>query len=127
MSMAARSQQGMTILEVILALAIFSIAALALLNSLTAQVSFTGHFRDTLIANWVADNALAEQRLVPQSTENTKAEQEISMAGQTWFLRQNVSQDEAQRLLTSLEVRADANASAPLLTLDGFSLPPEKK
>ena len=53
-------EQGMTLLEVMVALVIFSTAALALMNSVSLNVRFTHGLADTLQANWVAENQLAE-------------------------------------------------------------------
>lgn len=57
------SQRGMTLLEVMVALVIFSTAALALMNSVSLNVRFTHGLADTLQASWVAENLLAEAQL----------------------------------------------------------------
>jgi general secretion pathway protein I len=56
-------QKGMTLLEVMVALVIFSTAALALMNSVTLNVRFTHGLADTLQASWVAENQLAEAKI----------------------------------------------------------------
>jgi general secretion pathway protein I len=53
----------MTLLEVMVALVIFSTAALALMNSVSLNVRFTHGLADTLQASWVAENQLAEAQL----------------------------------------------------------------
>ena len=50
----------MTLLEVMVALVIFSTAALALMNSVSLNVRFTHGLAETLQASWVAENQLAE-------------------------------------------------------------------
>ena len=45
----------MTLLEVMVALVIFSTAALALMNSVSLNVRFTHGLADTLQASWVAE------------------------------------------------------------------------
>lgn len=56
-------EQGMTLLEVMVALVIFSTAALALMNSVSLNVRFTHGLADTLQASWVAENQLAQAQL----------------------------------------------------------------
>lgn len=56
-------QNGMTLLEVMVALVIFSTAALALMNSVSLNVRFTHGLAETLQASWVAENQLAEAQL----------------------------------------------------------------
>ena len=53
----------MTLLEVMVALVIFSTAALALMNSVSLNVRFTHGLAETLQASWVAENQLAEAQL----------------------------------------------------------------
>lgn len=61
--MTKRKEQGMTLLEVMVALVIFSTAALALMNSVSLNVRFTHGLGDSLQASWVAENQLAEAKL----------------------------------------------------------------
>ena len=60
--MTKRKEQGMTLLEVMVALVIFSTAALALMNSVSLNVRFTHGLGDSLQASWVAENQLAEAK-----------------------------------------------------------------
>lgn len=53
----------MTLLEVMVALVIFSTAALALVNSVSLNVRFTHGLAETLQASWVAEIKLAEAQL----------------------------------------------------------------
>lgn len=87
----ASQQQGMMLLEVIVALAVFAGAALALMNSMSGQMSATSRlsehlFADWVSANWLAEEALAQQMLTPSVTEKRKPQHRGSadMAGQTW-------------------------------------------
>jgi general secretion pathway protein I len=62
--MAARraGKRGFTLVEVLVALAIVSIALLAALRVAGAGTSNVGELRARLLAGWVAENLLAEQR-----------------------------------------------------------------
>ena len=74
MSNGKAKQQGMTLLEVMVALVIFSTAALALMNSVTLNVRFTHGLADTLQASWVAENQLAEAQLEKTAFPDAEAQ-----------------------------------------------------
>lgn len=54
--------RGFTLIEVLVALAIISIALLASLRVTGAGINSVGELRGRLLAGWVAENVLAEQR-----------------------------------------------------------------
>jgi general secretion pathway protein I len=53
---------GFTLVEVLVALAIVSVALLAALRAASQGTSNVGELRSRLLAGWVAENLLAEQR-----------------------------------------------------------------
>ena len=55
-------RNGFTLVEVLVALAIISIALLAALRVAGGGTSSVGELRARLLAGWVAENILAEQR-----------------------------------------------------------------
>jgi len=112
-----KNQRGMTLLEVIIALAIFSISALALLNSMSSQMNAMSHFRENLFASWIADNALAQMSLTMNAAADSVDPTKADMAGQTWFVQQRDSKDEENDLiLRRVEVRAQEDDRNALLT-----------
>lgn len=56
------SHKGATLVEVLIALAIISVALLASLRIAGGGTNSAGELRARLLAGWVADNILAEQR-----------------------------------------------------------------
>ena len=58
----ASRRNGFTLVEVLVALAIIAIALLAALRVAGAGTSSVGELRARLLAGWVAENVLAEQR-----------------------------------------------------------------
>ena len=77
-------EQGMTLLEVMVALVIFSTAALALMNSVTLNVRFTHSLSETLQAGWVAENQLAQAQLAQTDFPDAEQVGTETMGGQTW-------------------------------------------
>lgn len=82
-----RKQRGMTLLEVMVALVIFSTAAMALMNSVSLNVRFTHSLGDTLQAGWVAENQLAQANLSHEDFPDTAQEGDELMGGRQWHWR----------------------------------------
>lgn len=81
-----RSQHGFTLLEVMVALAIFAVVSLALLNAQNSQITTDQHLRDKTIAHWVALNQLAEMRLEKRFPDTGESQDTASMANTDWQL-----------------------------------------
>ena len=58
--------KGMTLLEVIVALAVFSSAAVSITKSLGEQMANMPILESRTLAQWVADNQMVDARLEPQ-------------------------------------------------------------
>lgn len=73
--------KGFTLLEVLLALAIFAVSALTLANSLGVTISSTARMQQQQLALWVADNQLVDLQLMPSSLLR---EGDSEMGGLSW-------------------------------------------
>jgi general secretion pathway protein I len=81
-------QRGFTLIEVLVALAIVAIGMAAVLGTLTSSASTVIYMHDKTLANWVALNHIAEQRLKPQLPQLGNTEGEVDYANQKWHWRQ---------------------------------------
>ena len=123
----AKSQQGMTLLEVIIALAIFATAALALLNSMSSQMSAVEHFRTTLFASWVAENALINTQIQSENKGN-KENKPVRLAGQQWFIDQQYAVDKENKIrLNRVFVLQSEEARSPILSVSSWTQTPAEK
>lgn len=82
--------KGMTLLEVIVALAVFSIAAVSVTKSLSEQMANMPILEERTLAQWVASNRMVEARLPQDFPDIGKKEGELEMAGREWHWRQEV-------------------------------------
>jgi type II secretion system protein I len=82
------SHRGFTLIEVLVALAIVAIGMAAVLGTLTSSASTVMYMHDKTLANWVALNHIAEQRLKPQMPQLGNTEGEVEYASQKWHWRQ---------------------------------------
>ena len=119
----ASQQHGMMLLEVIVALAVFAGAALALMNSMSGQMGATSRLTEHLFADWVSANWLAEQMLTGAAAERGKSPQSgfVDMGGQSWaWALQKTSSPEAAYRTQVLTISRDGSPVRSTLRL----LPP---
>ena len=115
--------RGFTLVEVMVALAIVAIALPALLMALYQQIDDTAYLRDKTLAYMVAENKLAEMRLVISSTRNLSAGKDsglASMADRDWYWWVETKTTEVEKFF-----RVDITVSLeeeeqPLYTLRAF-------
>jgi len=79
---------GFTLIEVMIALAVFSIAVVALLGAASNNARNIGHLESKMFANWVASNQLVEASLEEKWPPKNNLKGEVELAGRTWFWKQ---------------------------------------
>lgn len=78
--------RGFTLLEVLVATAIFAIAALGLLNAQRTQIRTDQHLDAKTMAHWVALNHLQDLRLSRAFPDLGESRAETKMAGREWLI-----------------------------------------
>jgi general secretion pathway protein I len=117
--------RGFTLVEVMVALAIVSIALPALLMALSRQADDTAYLRDKTIAQMVAANKLAETRLVIGSTRNLAAGKDNGIATMVdrdwywWMETKPTPMEKFFRVEISVALE-DEQKDQPLYKLTGF-------
>ncbi len=79
--------RGMSLIEVLIALAIFSASGLAILNVTSQQIQIAGYLERKTLATWIADSTLQELRLNRVKPELNWNKKQMTFAGQTWYVR----------------------------------------
>jgi len=83
-----RRSRGFTLIEVLVALAIVAIGMAAVLSTLTSSASTVIYMKDRTLAQWIALNHIAEQRLQGQVPALGNTEGDLDYAGSKWHWRQ---------------------------------------
>ncbi|MEZ9231598.1 type II secretion system minor pseudopilin GspI [Vibrio amylolyticus] len=78
-----RKNRGMTLLEVLIALAIFATAAISVIRSVGQHINTLSHLEERTFAAMVVDNQMAKVMLAPQALSEKKGSEEL--AGQKWY------------------------------------------
>lgn len=114
--------QGFTLLEILVALAVMSIVVLAFLRGNAQMIANADYLRDKTLAGWVAANRAAELRLAGQWLGEGGSEGTVLLAERSWRWRASgkVSPDPDMQIVT-IEVRAE-EASAKASPLAGLTM-----
>lgn len=106
---------GFTLIEVMLAMAIFSIAGVALLGVADNSYRHISHLEEQMFANWVASNQLVEVSLDTAWPPKNNKKGEVELAGKTWYWQQKVIKT-ANKEMRSVVMEVRANEDDELVT-----------
>jgi len=115
-----KNHAGFTLIEVLIALAILSIALAAILQTIGSGIDLTANLRDRQLALWVAQNRLVQHQIQkdfpsPDSTSGT-----TEMAGREWYwIEQVASTPEPALRRIEIQVRQNEQSSV-VARLVGF-------
>ncbi|WP_456296444.1 type II secretion system minor pseudopilin GspI [Vibrio sp. AK197] len=115
------SSRGMTLLEVLVALAIFATAAIAIIRSVSQHVNTLSYLEEKTFASMVADNRMALVMLSDGKVTAQKGKQ--SLAGQEWYW-QVTPVKTASDLLQAFTVSvASSEKGTPIITVSSYVEP----
>lgn len=89
--MRSRTPRGFTLLEVLVALAIVALGMSALMAALTSAADATTHLRYKSLAEWIALNRIADQRLAKVFPSEGKVNGTTDFGGLKWRWTQTVA------------------------------------
>ena len=127
MSPSMARQRAFTLLEVLVALAIFATVAAAVLTAAASSVRNAARLEEKALAGWIADNQLVELHLHRPSPGTGRNQREVSYAGRDWQLQEAIdsTSDPAMRRVTLWVAPRDRRSSDSIeerasLVLTGF-------
>ncbi len=103
---------GFTLLEVLVALLLLSLAMVALVRSVGQEAGALGQQRDATLAQWVAANQLAEVRLRRQLPDSGQAQGRARMGDRDWRWQLDARATDVPGLV-QVEVRVYADQGDP--------------
>ncbi|HBX55186.1 MAG TPA: type II secretion system protein GspI, partial [Pseudomonas sp.] len=75
---------GFTLLEVLVALAIFALVAASVLTASARSLQTAARLEDKTLAMWIADNRLTELQLADTPPGDGRDQGELEFAGRRW-------------------------------------------
>jgi general secretion pathway protein I len=82
-----KKQAGMTLIEVMVALVVFALAGLAVMQATLQQTRQLGRMEEKTLAGWLADNQLVQLRLENRWPALSWSETTVQAAGVSWHIR----------------------------------------
>ncbi len=82
-----KKQHGMTLLEVLVALAVFALTGGAVITSIMNSMNGISGLEESYFAQMVADNVLAEYKLARRWPNESWVTSKTELAGKTWYYR----------------------------------------
>jgi general secretion pathway protein I len=79
-----KNNKGFTLLEVLVALAVFAVAAIALMRVSESQLQLSARLEDKTFAHWVALNMVSEMQANQDWPDLGEQTGKVSMAGRDW-------------------------------------------
>lgn len=115
---AIRGQKGFTLLEILVALTILAVALAAVVRASSSAIQSTDALRTRILAQWVAENRLAELRLARSWPGPGVTNGEAPMLGERFQWKQTVSPSPSSnfRRLELQVMGADGAVQARLVT-----------
>ncbi len=121
-------QRAFTLLEVLVALAIFASVAAVLLTASARSLQNASRLEEKALAGWLADNYLTSQQLADTAPAIGDEQLDLEYAGRQWQLYSETlatSDPGLRRIDVWVAVAADRRASTPVkerstLALSGF-------
>lgn len=110
MSRTLLRSRGFTLLEVMVALAIFAIVAAVVLTAAGRSVNNAGRLEALTLAGWIADNRLTELQLQQPAPSIGREDQQLEFGGRQW---QMLSEVETSGTPGLLRIRVWVAAAEP--------------
>lgn len=112
---------GFTLIEVMLAMAIFAIAGVALVSTADTHFRNLSHLETKMMANWIASNQLVETSLVHKWPIKNNKKGKVELAGRDWFWVQKVLKTNDKNMsAVTIEVRLDESEKSSISYLTTY-------
>ncbi|HBC3988628.1 TPA: type II secretion system minor pseudopilin GspI [Vibrio parahaemolyticus] len=113
-----RRVRGMTLLEVLVALAIFATAAISVIRSVSQHINTVSYLEEKMFAAMVVDNQMANVMLDTGALKAKNGTEEL--AGRTWYWKVTPVAT-TQPLLKAFDVSvATAKNASPVVTVRSY-------
>lgn len=115
-----QTASGFTLLEVLIALVVFSLSAFAVIRQTSLSAQQTGYLEQKTFALWIAENKLAQYRTEETWPALGSHREDLSQFNQNWWLDVEVY-NTSEPLLRRVEVKiGQPEDESVILTLQGF-------
>lgn len=118
-----RKETGLTLIEVLIALAITAIALTAVIKAASQNIRATSYLENKTIAMWVGEDIMNEVRVGVLKISDDKVKQSSEMLGREWFWQAESAEtpnNHIKKITVKVYTREDEDAD-PIITLESFT------
>jgi general secretion pathway protein I len=119
-----RNVKGFTLIEVMVALTIVALSLTAVTAAMSQMIDAGNAMRDRTYASWIAQNRIAELRLLATTPDVGASNGEVEYANAEWAWRAVVSETGVEDLLRIDVSVSFAGSDYVIRTVSGFVGPP---
>jgi general secretion pathway protein I len=113
--------KGFTLIEVMVAMAVFAIAGVALIASTSTHFTNLSVLETKMLANWVASNQLVEASLEQSWPLKNNKEGKVELAGREWFWKQRIAKtNDKDMSQVAIEIRLKETDKLSLSSLSTY-------
>lgn len=122
------AQQGFTLLEVMVALAIFALTGTAIIKAVGENLNAVGQLESITFANWVANNQLTRVQLEQKWPIRNNLQGSVEMGNREWFWVQTVTATNEKNLKqVTVTVGLDPNYEGSITSVSAYFAKPSSK
>ena len=116
-----KQHAGFTLIEIVIALLVISIALAAVISTTTNSVDSGAHLRNKTIALWVAQNYINDIVIHKKWPDTGKVKEQITMNNRSWLIRTDIIAT-ANTNMRRMQVRVFFNVrdTEPLVSLTAY-------
>lgn len=116
--------KGLTLIEVLIALAILSIAMTAVIKATSQNIRATTYLQDKTIALWVGQEVLSEAQvgIISLTSDTDRIKQTRTMLGKEWYFT-DAQEDTPNKHIKKIRVQVFASRedeASPLINLESY-------
>jgi general secretion pathway protein I len=119
--MIARRQRGFTLMEILVALLVVTLALGAILKATSEQAASLAYLRDKTVAHWVAMNRIVELQTPVEGDKKLRKNGSEEQMGRPWYWRVKLTATQVQDIQRAdVEVRMEPTDATPLVTRTAY-------
>ena len=104
--MKTKTASGFTLIEVLVALAIFAVAVASLSGAIQNNVQNANYLKNKTIANWIASNRMVELRQTKKYPPLMDRTDKVEYAGREWVINTKVLKQPTDFAIRRVEISA---------------------
>lgn len=119
--MSVMRQRGFTLIEILVALLVVTLALGAILKATSEQTASLAYLRDKTVAHWVAMNRIIDLQTPHEGAQRLRKNGSEEQMGRPWYWRVKLTDTQIRDIQRAdVEVRMEPTDETPLVTRTAY-------